>query len=72
MEKIVKFGDIETRKQNFHQHKELISIKNIDINKIIISNKISFGKNGFRYFIGYQNDLKIRPLYMFLPKNDRV
>ena len=47
MEKIVKFGDIETGKQNFHQHKEPISIKNIDINEIIISNKVSFGKNGF-------------------------
>ena len=72
MEKIVKFGDIESGKQNFHQHKEPISIKNIDINEIIISNKVSFGKNGFKYFIGYQNDQKIRPLYMFLPKNDRV
>ena len=48
MEKtIIKFGDIEIEKQKFHQHKKPISIKDIDINKIIISNKVSFGKKGF-------------------------
>ena len=36
MEKIIKFGDIETEKQKFHQHKETVSIKNIDINKITV------------------------------------
>ena len=53
MEKtIIKFGDIEIQKQKFHQHKGLISIKNIDIDKILVSNKVPFGKKGFRYFIG--------------------
>ena len=36
MEKVIKFGDIEIQKQKFHQHKAPISIKNIDINKIIL------------------------------------
>ena len=27
MEKIIKFGDIEIEKRNFHQHKEPISMK---------------------------------------------
>ena len=40
MEKVIKFDDIETQKQKFHQHKEPISIKNIDINKLVLSNKI--------------------------------
>ena len=53
MEKtIIKFGDIEIQKQKFHQQKGLISIKNIDIDKILVSNKVPFGKKGFRYFIG--------------------
>ena len=64
---IIKFGDIEIKKQKFHQHKKPISIKNIDINKIVVSNKVSFGKKGFKYFIGYK-DAKIRPLCIFLPK----
>ena len=29
MEKVIKFGDIKTQKQTFHQHKETISIKKI-------------------------------------------
>ena len=40
---IIKFGDIEIKKQKFHQHKRPISIKNVDINKIVVSNKASFG-----------------------------
>ena len=41
---VIKFGDIEIQKQNFHQHKEPIAIRNIDINKIVVSSKVSFGK----------------------------
>ena len=53
MEKtIIKPGDIEIKKQKFHKHRRPISIKNISINKIVVSNKVSFGKNGFKYFIG--------------------
>ena len=55
MEKIIKLGDIEIQKQKFHQHKGPISIENIDINKIAVSNKMSFGKKGFTYFIGYKD-----------------
>ena len=58
LEKIIKLGDIEIQKQKFHQHKGPISIKNIDINKIVVSNKVSFGKNGFKYFIGYKDAKK--------------
>ena len=41
---------------------------NIDAHKIVASNKMSFGKNGFEYFIGYKDAKKIRPLCIFLPK----
>ena len=44
MEKVIKFGDIEFQKQTFHQHKEPISIKNVDIDKIVVPNKVSFNK----------------------------
>ena len=60
MEKIIiKFGDIEIEKQKFHQHKKPVSINNIDINKIVVSNKVSFGRTGFKYFIGYKDALCI-------------
>ena len=34
--------------------------KRIDINKIVISNKLPFHKQDFIYFIGYKDDKKIR------------
>ena len=69
MEKtIIKVDDNETQKHKFYPHKRPISIKNIDINKIVVSNKVSFGKKGFKYFIGYKDAKKIRPLCIFLPK----
>ena len=45
-----------------------MSIKNIDINKIVVSNKASFGKKRFKYFISYRNAKRIRLLCMFVKK----
>ena len=33
---VIKFGDIEIEKQKSHQHKRPISIKNMDIDKIVV------------------------------------
>ena len=49
---VIKFGDIEIEKQRFYQHERPISKINIDINKIVVSNKVPFGKKFFKYFIG--------------------
>ena len=38
------------------------------INNIVVSNNICFSKNSFKYFIGYKDTKKIRPLCIFLPK----
>ena len=57
--KIIKFGNTEIEKQKFHQHKGLILISNIDINKLILSNKVSCGKKTFKYFIGYKDAKKV-------------
>ena len=55
MEKaIIKFGDIVIKKQKFYQHKRSFSIKYIHFNKLVVSNKVSFGKKGFKYLIGYK------------------
>ena len=42
MEKIIKFGGIEMQNQKRHQYEETISIKNKDINKIVVSSKVPF------------------------------
>ena len=43
-------------------------IYDVDIKKILVSNKVSFVKNGFKYFIGYKDGKKVRPLCVMLPK----
>ena len=45
MEKtITKLDDIKIPKQKFHQHKRPILIKSVDIDKIVVFNKVPFGK----------------------------
>ena len=43
-------------------------MKNIDIYKIVVSNKVFFGKKRFKYFIGYKDAKKIRSLSIFPKK----
>ena len=43
-------------------------INNIDIDKIIVSNKSPFNKQDFKYFIAYKDNKEIRPLCIFFPE----
>ena len=36
-------------------------INDIDINKIVVSNKLPFGKQNFKYFMGYKDSENVRP-----------
>ena len=57
MEKIKKLI-LKSKNRSFINIKNLFQLKKIDINKIVVSNKVSFGKKGFKYFMGYK-DAKI-------------
>ena len=59
--KIITFTDIEVENINFIDTKYL-SIDDVNINKIIVSNKVPFGEKGFKFFVGYKNDRKVRLL----------
>ena len=66
--KIITFGYVEVEKYKFYQHKSPILIYNVYIDRIVVSNKVPFGKNDFKYFIGYKDGKKFRPLCVMLPK----
>ena len=34
-------------------------MQDVNINKILVSNKVSFSKKGFKYFIGYKEAEKL-------------
>ena len=40
--------------KQIHQHKISVWINNIDINKLVVSNKVFSSEKGFKYFIGYK------------------
>ena len=60
----MKCDETEIQKYKFHQYKSSISIDNKDVHKIVVSNKISFDKNDFKYFIGYKDAKKLN-LYAY-------
>ena len=61
--KRVNFENKKSNKSNFCKNKKLFKIEDIDINKILVSKKESYGtKNLLKYFIGYNDDDVIRPI----------
>ena len=53
-----KFDETEIEEYKIHQNKIPILISTIDINKIVVSNKLPFGKEDFKYFISYKDAKK--------------
>ena len=63
--------------------KELLTFNNIeidkkifwgdaDIEKVLVSNKISVGENNYKHFIGYlYNKNRFKPFHIILPKRSK-
>ena len=52
-----------------NKNKKIFNKDGIDVNKILVSKKVSYGKNSsFKHFIGYNNDDIIRSLFVNLPQ----
>ena len=56
--------------KSFTIKKNLILIDVVDINKILVSNKVSY-KKGYKYSICYKDYEKIKPLCIMLPQISR-
>ena len=56
-------------KSDFYNNKNKIifNVDDVDVNKILVSKKEQYGKyNSFKYFIGYNDNDVIKPLYLGL------
>ena len=63
----INFNNKKIKKSDFYKNKKIFNIDNIDVNKILVSKKETYGKyNSFKYFIGYNDNDVIRPLYLWL------
>ena len=64
--KEIDFKDKKINKKYFYSNKKQFKIKDIDINKVLISEPESYGKkNAKKYIVGYSDDV-IRPLRILL------
>ena len=64
----INFDNNKIKKSDFYnKNKKIFNIDDIDVNKILVSKKEQYGKyNSFKYFIGYNDNDVIRPLYLFI------
>ena len=64
--KSINFEDKKINRSTFYKNKKLFKMHDIDVNKILVSKKESYGTNGtknsLQYFIGYNDEEVIRPL----------
>ena len=63
------FEDKKNLKSEFYKNKKIKSIEDTDVDKILVSTKEPYRtKNSYKYFIGYNNNNVIRPLFVRLPQ----
>ena len=68
-EKNINFNDKKVKKSEFFKKVKITKIDNINVNKILVSEKEPYGtKNSFQYFIGYNDNDVIRSLCIRLPQ----
>ena len=69
MNRTLVFNDVEMGKKEFYDAKKAITLNLVDINNIIVSNKVKNDNDASKYFIGYLNDIdEISPLCIILPQ----
>ena len=64
IERTLKFNNIKINKKDFHKSKQAIDFTD----KIVVSDKFRHYEEGFKYFIGYQQDKIVKPLCIILPQ----
>ena len=64
----INFKDKKIKKSDFYnKSKKIFNIDDVDVNKILVTKKETYGKyNSFKYFSGYNDNDVIRPLYLFI------
>ena len=66
----VDFGENGIIKSAFYKNKRPIIIDKLDVEKLVLSHKVSCSKDSFKYFVGYKHEGNAfpSPLYVKLPQ----
>ena len=67
-EKALKFNNIRLNNKEFHKSKQAINLDLVTIDQIVVSDKFKHNDDGFKYFIGYQEDEIVKLLCIILPQ----
>ena len=67
-EKTLKFNNVKVNKKEFHKSKHETDLDSGDTDKIVVSGRFKHSEEGFKYFIGYQEDEIVKPLCIILPQ----
>ena len=67
-QKTLKFNNITVNKKEFHMSEEPIDLMSVNIDQIVVSDKLNHNNNGSRYFIGYLEGEIVKPLCIILPQ----
>ena len=60
---------LKLKKKIFYHYKSPVPLRDIDIEKVLVSKKVFFGKEKtHKYFHYLYNDDKVKPLHIMLPK----
>ena len=65
-EKTLKINNIKVNKKEFLRSKQAIHFDLVNTDKIVLSDRFKHSEEGFKYFIGYQEDEIIKPLCIIL------
>ena len=67
-EKALKSDNIRINKKELHKSKQQIDLDVVNIDQIVVSDKLRHSDDGFKYFIGYKEGEIIKPLCIILPE----
>ena len=67
-EKTLKFNNIKVNKKEFHKSKQVIELDLVYTGKVVVSDKFRHNEEGFKYFIGYQENEIAKLLCIILPQ----
>ena len=64
----LKSDNIKVNKKEFHKSKQPIDLMSVNIDQIVVSDKFEHSDEGYKYFIGYEEDENVKPLGIILPQ----
>ena len=68
-EQAPKLDNIKGNKKEFHKSKEPIDLMPVNVDQTVVPDKFKHNNEGFKYFIGYEEDEIVKPLCIILPRN---